>query len=84
MTLGTGMNVYDRLRRVMTMALARGVARRSLSISLVVRTALTAINQADLLVQGAGFSLLKAALTYCVPYCVATYGAVSALLAQAE
>ena len=53
--------------------------RRSLIASLVVGTALTALNQGDAIVSGqiAGALAWKIPLTYCVPFLVATYGALS-------
>lgn len=52
--------------------------QRSLLISLFVGTLLTAINQGNLIVQGEFAASLawKIPLTYLVPYCVATTGAV--------
>ena len=54
------------------------MVQRSLLISLVVGTLLTAINQGNLIVQGeiAASLAWKVPLTYLVPYCVATTGAV--------
>ena len=54
------------------------MVQRSLIIALVVGTLLTAINHGDLIVQGDLSSSLawKVPLTYLVPYCVATLGAV--------
>ncbi len=40
-------------------------------------TVVNLINQGDVLLQGGHINLLKVALTYTVPYIVATYGAVS-------
>ena len=57
---------------------------RSLSVSLVVGTLLNGINQGPDLIDGDQISLAKACMTYLVPYCVATYGAVSALLANGK
>lgn len=53
--------------------------RRSLLASAVVGTALTALNQGDaiLLGQFSGALAWKIPLTYCVPFLVATYGALS-------
>jgi hypothetical protein len=53
-----------------------GVPKRSLIVALVVGTVLNLINQGDRLLAGDP-NVLKLALTYCVPYLVATYGAVS-------
>ena len=47
-------------------------------MGIVVGTILTAINQGDVILAGEQPDYLKAALTYLVPYCVATYGAVTA------
>ena len=54
-----------------------GIPRRSLIVSLVVGTILVAINQGDVILAGEMPNWLKIGLTYVVPYCVATYGAVS-------
>ena len=53
--------------------------RRSLIASVVVGTALTALNQGDAIASGqiAGALAWKIPLTYCVPFLVATYGALS-------
>jgi hypothetical protein len=56
---------------------ADGVPRRSLGVALVVGTLLNAINQGDVLLSGSAPDIAKLALTYLVPYAVATYGAVS-------
>lgn len=63
---------------------AEGVARRSLIIALVVGTILNLINQGDALVAGRPLDWFKIGLTFCVPYCVATYGAVSLALAKSR
>ncbi len=47
-------------------------------MGLIVGTILTAINQGDVILAGEAPDLVKAGLTYMVPYCVATYGAVTA------
>lgn len=46
---------------------------RALAVAAVVGTVLNLINQGDALLAG------RAALTYCVPYLVASYGAFCAL-----
>lgn len=46
--------------------------------ALVVGTILNLINQGDVLWADKDPQMLKMALTYLVPYCVATYGAVTA------
>jgi hypothetical protein len=66
-----------RLRAILLLCLDDGVPKRSFWVALVVGTLLNLINQGDALVRGAPVDGLKLALTYLVPYCVATYGAVS-------
>jgi hypothetical protein len=63
------------LRRV----LSRPVAMRSFCVAAVVGTVLNLINQGDALIMGRDVSWLKVALTYCVPFLVASYGAFCAL-----
>ena len=68
----------DRRAGFLVLATADGVFKRSVLTALVVGTILTAINQGDAILAGAMPNLIKAGLNYLVPYCVATYGAVSA------
>jgi len=63
-------------------AVSDGVPRRSFYVALIVGTVLNLINQGDALVGGGSIDWLKIALTYCVPYAVCTYGAVTAQLVQ--
>ena len=65
-------------------AVSGGVPRRSLWVAAIVGTILNLINQGDRLLSGQSLDLAKLALTYIVPYCVATYGAVSARLYAAR
>lgn len=58
-------------------AVTDGVPRRSLYVALVVGTVLNLINQGDALLAMDHVNWLKVVLTYCVPYAVCTYGAVS-------
>lgn len=57
-----------------------GIVRRSLIVAAIVGTILNLIAQGDFLVEGAPLNWVKICLTFCVPYCVATYGAVTARL----
>ena len=61
-------------------AVAPGVPRRSLAAAVIVGTILNLINQGDALFGDKALDWLKLVLTYIVPYCVATYGAVSVRL----
>ena len=56
-------------------ALAPTVVRRSLLAAAAVGAPLNAINQGDVMVAGEQPQWLKIALTYAVPFFVATYGA---------
>ncbi len=58
-------------------AVSDGVPRRSLHVALIVGTLLNLINQGDSLLGASTVNWLKVILTYCVPYAVCTYGAVS-------
>ena len=57
----------------------RPMLRPSLMVAIVVGTILTVLNQGDILFAGSWNSALywKVPLTYCVPFCVATYGALT-------
>ncbi|MBL8550556.1 MAG: nitrate/nitrite transporter NrtS [Hyphomonadaceae bacterium] len=52
---------------------------RALIVALVVGTILNVINQGDVLLGEARLNVTRMILTYCIPFCVATYGAWSAL-----
>ena len=65
-------------------AISEGVPRRSLYVALIVGTVLNLINQGDALIGMASINWLKLFLTYCVPYAVCTYGAVSYQLKKAD
>lgn len=64
-------------RTILQFCVTGGVPRRSLLVALIVGLVLNAINQGDVLITGRNVNMLKVALTFIVPYCVATYGAVS-------
>lgn len=63
--------------RILRLCVSEGIPKRSALVALVVGTLLNLINQGDALFRGGHLDLLKIVLTYAVPYCVATYGAVS-------
>jgi hypothetical protein len=66
-----------RVGHICRCAFSDGVPRRSLIVALIVGTILNLINQGDALVSGMPLDVSKLLLTYLVPYCVSTYGAVS-------
>lgn len=74
------MNIASRCRPAIACAVSNGVPRRCAIVAFVVGTALNAINQGDAILTGNAISWPKLLLTYCVPYLVCTYGAVSASL----
>lgn len=55
------------------------IMRQSLFVAMLVGSPLNGINQGDAILSGGPVSWWKIALTYCVPFLVATYGAYSAL-----
>jgi hypothetical protein len=67
----------SRWREICVYCVSDGVPRRSFAVALIVGTILNLINQGDALLSGAELNVTKIILTFAVPYCVATYGAVS-------
>jgi hypothetical protein len=65
---------------VLSICTERGIIKRAAIIAAVVGTILNLVAQGDFLIEGKPISIWKILLTYCVPYCVATYGAVTARL----
>ncbi len=61
-----------------------GVPRRSFIVALIVGAILDLINQGDTLFSGGQLNWTKLILTFAVPYCVATYGAVSFQLSRSR
>lgn len=60
------------------LACSGGTPRHALVAGFIIGTLLTLINQGDLVWAGEMPNLVKVVLTYLVPYCVTTYGAVTA------
>ena len=59
-----------------------GTPKKAFLTALVVGSILTAINHGDAILMGLWPPMLKVALTYAVPYCVTTWGAVTGKRAQ--
>jgi hypothetical protein len=76
-SLKHGFRMAGELRCLRCTLLRLSLLRRSLYTGLVVGTILTAINQGNILLNGHFPPALywKIPLTYCVPFCVATWGA---------
>lgn len=70
--------------KALSNCLDAALLRRSAMVALVVGTALVAINQGDVILAGGVPKLWKVALTYVVPFLVATYGAYSALCVEQD
>ena len=66
-------------RSVLRAVLVPPIVWRSVAVAGVVGTILNLINQGDALLSGHGIVLWKLALTYCVPFLVASFGSYSAL-----
>jgi len=60
-------------------ALSGNYLKRALLVMLIVGSVLNLINQGDALIHAAPVNVAKLLLTYLVPFCVATYGASSAI-----
>ena len=58
------------------LALGNGTPKQALMTAIVVGTILTTINHGDVILKGESLNYLKIILTYCVPYCVTTWGAI--------
>jgi hypothetical protein len=59
-----------------------GTPKKALITALIVGTLLTTINHGDMIIAGQMPPLIKVLLTYCVPYCVTTWGAFTGKRAQ--
>lgn len=67
---------------LLSLAFGDGTAPKALITAAFVGTLLIIINHGDTMLSGTFPSLAKVVLTYCVPYCVATWGAIIGKRAQ--
>ena len=58
------------------LAFSDGTPQKAVMTALVVGTILAIINHGDFILKGESFNFFKILLTYCVPYCVTTWGAI--------
>jgi len=58
------------------LAISDGTPRKAFLTACIVGTILTIINHLDTIMLGDMPPLIKIVLTYCVPYCVTTWGSV--------
>src|SRR5215469_15002336 len=73
-----------RLFTICRCCVSDGVPRWSFIVALIVGAILNLINQGDALFGGGRLNWTKLILTFAVPYCVATYGAVSFQLSRSR
>ena len=64
------------------MMLGDGTPKKAIYTALVIGTLLTAINHGDVILSGLAPPAWKVILTYGVPYCVTTWGAITGKRAQ--
>ena len=67
---------------ILKLAFGGGTPIKAFFTACIVGTILTAINHGDMILMGEFPDPLKVALTYCVPYCVTTWGAITGKLHQ--
>lgn len=67
---------------IIQMMFEGGTPKKAFFTAMVIGTILTAINHGDLIISGSLPPIWKIALTYCVPYCVTTWGAVTGKMAE--
>ena len=58
------------------LAFGDGTPKKALMTALVVGSILTTINHGDVILKGESINFFKILLTYCVPFCVTTWGAI--------
>jgi len=71
-------------RSALALAFSDGIPRRAFFVALTIGSVLNLINQGDALIAGRSLDWLKIVLTYIVPYCVNTHGAVTARLGRRQ
>lgn len=74
------MNNYQNQQSLRTLAFGGGTPLKALLTACVVGSILTAINHGDAILDGNYPNPLKVILTYTVPYCVTTWGAITGKL----
>ena len=68
--------------KLLQLAFGEGTTKKAFYSALVVGSILTSINHGDIILSGEYPSLLKVLLTYFVPYCVTTWGAITGKLTR--
>ena len=67
---------------ILQMIFGDGTPKKAILTALVVGSILISINHGDIILDRSMPASWKIILTYCVPYCVTTWGAVTGKLAQ--
>ena len=67
---------------LLQLAFGDGTPKKAFFTALVVGSILTGINHGDMILSGEYPNWLKVLLTYCVPYCVTTWGAITGKFAR--
>ncbi|MGE3992030.1 nitrate/nitrite transporter NrtS [Pseudorhodoplanes sp.] len=70
-------DLVSKITACLQCAISDGIPLRSIYVAVIVGTVLNLINQGDALFGYTDLNWAKLLLTYCVPYLVATYGAVA-------
>ena len=73
------------MRAWLAVALEASVRKRALKVALIVGSILAVVNHGDVVLSGQATATvwIKIALTFLVPYCVATFASVQAIRARA-
>ena len=69
-------------KSLLALAHSDGIPRRAFCVALIVGGILNLINQGDEIFRGEAIVWWKLILTFIVPYCVSTHGAIAAKLSQ--
>ena len=69
------LNGYHK-KTFVSLAVSDGTPRKAFLTACVVGTVVMLINHGDVILRGELPSLIKISLTYCVPFCVTTWGSV--------
>lgn len=77
-------SLVSRVTTIWHCCISDGVPRRSMAVAAIVGSILNLINQGDALFGPGKVDFTKVLLTFAVPYCVATYGAVSYRMRRAK
>ena len=70
----------SKIATVFALAVSDGIPKMALIVAVIVGSLLNCINQEDALFGDGTVNVGKMTLTYMVPYCVSTFGSVSAIM----